>query len=469
MKISTKIYDQIGIIRGYLLLVTSVIFLLSTFFNWSIQNLLVVLTVISIVYSFWFMATFPKLMTIIMLGFGHFIFFYQGLAWSYWGEALISNLPLVALFVSAPLFAYPLRNGGYVQYITRLSSAFLTTPFKIFSNMVVGTMVLSSFMNLGSVRTVFELFKENIRVDNIFYTKALAQGFTIAMLWSPYFAGVAIVLTILKLSIFPFLLWGVLLVVISTVISILLIHKEAQNISTFPDFSTIKNKLTSTIADDNSDGKVSRKGIEMIIVFIGMFLSIFLLDHFLDTTLVILISVVAFTYPVIWSICIKKTKAFILSLNDYRKNILPRIHNEAILFISAAFFAEMIKLTSVSDYLMSFFVFISHLHPILIILVTILTIVFPAILGIHQILTVSVLGASISVSSLGISVEAFALAMIVGWSISTVISPVTALNLTLGNLLLRNPYVIGFWSLKYVIVTVTILTIVIYLINLITI
>jgi hypothetical protein len=426
-----------------------------------------VLTAVSIVYSYPFMGAFPKIMTGIMLGTGHIIFFYQGGAPGYWKEAIISNLPLVALFVSAPLFSYPLRNGGYVEYIARLSHTFLTTPFKLFSNMVVGMMALSSFMNLGSVRITYELFEKEIRKDAVFYTKGLAQGFTIAMLWSPYFAGVALVLTIMELSVFPLLLWGLLLVFISTVISLLLIRMEAGNASASGIAAFGKNEEAAA-AEGSHYGKQKGKGLEMAVVFAGMFLSIFFLDLLFDIPLIVLISLIAFIYPLLWSVCIKKTKAFMLSMDDYRKNILPNIHNEAILFISAAFFAEMIKLTNVTDYLMSFYTLISMLHPLLIILVTIVIIVLPAVAGIHQILTISVLGASISVTSLGISVEAFALSMIVGWSIATVISPVTALNLTLSNLLNNSPYTVGFWNLKYVLTTGIVLTLIIYLINLVT-
>ncbi|NEU31400.1 hypothetical protein GN156_11560 [bacterium LRH843] len=460
-------FEWISTTRGYLLFVLSFLFVLFNLIGVSAQSLLVTLTVISVIYSFPFMAIFPKIMALLMLGLGHYLYFTTPADFGYWQQAMLKNLPMVAMFISVPLFAYPLRNGGYVHYITELSKRLIKSPFKLFMNMSLGAMALTSFINLGSARIIFELFEGYIRGNNKFYTKALSQGFSLAMCWSPYIAGVAIVISMLDLPIFPFLFWGFLLVVTGSLVSMLLIYKEAKRLSLFSIESDAAKEMAGSKEIDASCRSVN-KGREMIIVFAGMFISLFVLDYFLETNIVVLISVVAFVYPVIWSICIKKTKAFFGSLTDYKVNVLSRMHNEAILFIAAAFFAEMIKLTSVSQKLMALFVFVSELTPLLVIFITIFLVVLPTVVGIHQILPVSILGTSIAVSSLSVSPEAFGLCLMAGWSLSTVISPVTGLNLTLSSLLNKNPYVVGFWNLPYVLTALVAFSFVIYLVNIFT-
>ncbi|MFB4165090.1 hypothetical protein ACE1TI_15030 [Alteribacillus sp. JSM 102045] len=452
---------RLSISRGYLLLALAVIFILSAFFNWPGKYILVALTVFLIMYSFPFMSMFPKVMTGLLLTAGHVVYFSQPLSFLYWQNSLIENLPLVALFVSVPLFAYPLQAGGYVEYVSSIAHRFLKTPIKIFSNIVVLTGTLSSFMNLGSVRITYELFYEEIQRDPKFYIKSVSQGFSLAMCWSPYFAGVAIVLSMLSLPIFPFILWGVLMMIAGMAAAVLMSLKESHN--------DVENRVILE-AKSNQKEKLSwKKGLELTSVFVGMFASLFILEQIFQVNLVILISFIAFIYPVVWMACLKKKKEFGKSLRHYKDHILPRIHNEAILFIAAAFFAEMVKTTSISIVIADVYEYLTRLSPFIVIFSTILIIVLLGAAGIHQILTVSLIGASISVSDLTISVEAFGLALIAGWSLSTAVSPVAALNLTLGNLLRRSPMAVGWLNVPYAAVTMTVLSVIIYFINYLTI
>lgn len=446
---------RISISRGYLLLTLTVLFILFSFTGWPGEMVLMVLTGGLILYSLPFMAFFPKIMTALLFITGHIVFFAQDLGFVYWRESLIENLPLVALFVSVPLFAYPLKNGGYVEYISLIVHRFLKTPVKIFSNIMILTSVLSSFMNLGSVRISFELFHSEIEKDPKFYTKAVSQGFTLAMCWSPYFAGVAIVLSMLGLPIFPFIFWGLLLVFIGTAVSILMIIKQS-----------LQPEESAAAVDKELEAKAGTvtagKGLELLFIFAGMFAGIFILERLLDINLVVLISVIAIVYPIMWSVCINRIRAFGRSLQHYKNTILPNIHNEAVLFIAAAFFAKMVETTPVSPFIASFFASLNQLSPLLVIVVTIGVIVLLGAGGIHQILTVSLIGASVSTADLMISVEAFALALMAGWSLSTVVSPVAALNLTLGTLLHRSPFKVGMWNAPYVLVTGALVSVVIY-------
>ncbi|WP_018922066.1 hypothetical protein [Salsuginibacillus kocurii] len=461
MNLAGEWEKRVSISRGLMLFGLAVLFILSTVMNLPLDKLLVGLTVILILYSLPFMAFFPKIMTIALFSVGHLVFFTQNLSVSYWQAGLIENLPLVALFVSVPLFAYPLQNGGYVEYVSRLVHRFLKTPFKIFSNIVILTSSLSTFMNLGSVRISFELFKEDIQRDPKFYTRAISQGFSLAMCWSPYFAGVAIVLNMLNLPIFPFIFWGLLLMISGTLVAILLVSKEAK----IP-LPQVEAAVTKEPQDKGASSW--KKAIELLIVFVGMFASIFIFERMFDINLIILISVIAFIYPLLWAVLIKRTKEFVQSLGHYKDDILPRIHNEAILFIAAAFFAQMVQMTDVSIMISDFFTYLNSLSPFLVIFITILVIVVLGVVGIHQILTVSLIGASISLTDLAISIEALGLALIAGWSLSTAVSPVAALNLTLGNLLSRSPIKIGMWNAPYVLLASVILSFLIFGINALT-
>ncbi len=458
----SQVLKKISISRGYLLFALALCFVLFSLFGQSSHIIVVALTVAVVIYSFPFMSIFPKIMTLIMFGVGHYLFFSHAVDGRYWQEAMIKNLPLITLYVSVPLFLYPLRNGEYIQFIAELVRRFIRTPFSLSVNIIVGTFLLSSFMNIGSVRIIFELFKSHIKKRELLYMRALAQGFSLSMCWSPYIAGVAIIINFLHLSLFPFLLWGLLLAVTGAFTSIALILKEARSIG------AEHNQEIAAASAKSITSLPKRKGIELVSVFIGIFLTLTILDSILSLNIVMIVSIVAFIFPIVWSMLIKKVKVFFRSLGDYKNNVLPRLHNEVILFIAAAFFAEMVKLTSVPEKLTALYSLASQWAPIFIILLTIFIVVLPAVFGIHQVLPVSILATSISVTSIPISIEAFGLAMAVGWSLSAIISPTTGVNLTLSSLVNKPPYVICFWNVKYVIAAFFTFSFVIYLIHLLT-
>ncbi|MFB5663244.1 hypothetical protein [Alteribacillus sp. HJP-4] len=451
--------SKVSISRGYLLLILSVVFILFSILHWPNVNVVVWLTFFVIVYSLPFMALFPKIMAVLMFGTGHLIYFQQGLSFSSWQTGLLENLPLVALFVAVPLFSYPLKNGGYVDYVYKLSHRFLKRPITLFSNILLSTTMLSSFMNLGSVRISYDLFSEDIQQRQKFFTKALAQGFSISMCWSPYFAGVAIIVNMLELSLFPFIFWGLLLVIGGTAVSLGLIYKEARQIE-------LKEADYPSVPELPAQESIKmKKGAELAFVFGLMFLLLFIADLFFEINLVVMISIVGFLFPLLWSLMIRESRSFFGSMKHYRHTVLPNLHNEAVLFIAAAFFAEMVKRTAIADAMQMMFVYFNRASSFFIILLIIFLIAFLAFLGIHQILTVSLIGASVPLSSMAVNAETLGLAMIAGWSVATIISPVTALNLTLGNILNKSPIQVGLWSWEYVVVVIPFMSFIIYAIS----
>jgi hypothetical protein len=454
-------------VRGLLLLTIALAYLIHSITSIELSSLLVVLVVITFFVSWPSMSKFPKVMSTLLVVFGNVIFFYGDGNAQYWEEAILDNVGLVALFISVPLLSYPLRHGGYIQYMDDFAKAYLNRETKMIGFITAVTCVISSFLNLGALRVVYDLFSKRLGSENQVYAKSLIQGFSLAAFWSPYFAGVAIILHLVGVSFISFLVYGLVIVVIGFMTSCFINIREMN-----------KHKKTDSytfFAAGTDGGEIARKatplrhrkGIELLIVFIGLFLALFLLEKWLHFQVLILISLVAFIYPFIWSMLIRKIREFVFSMKEYIGEVVPNIHNESIMIISATFFSQMIVLTSFPNLLSEFFLSISNLSIFLTVLIIILTCVATAFF-IHQVLPISIFATTLSPEVIGLKPELFALALVVSWGLIPLLSPVSAANLIAGNLFRTKTFEIGLWNLKYIFVIIFLTSFVIYVMNMFT-
>lgn len=80
-----------------------------------------------------------------------------------------------------------------------------------------------------------------------------------------------------------------------------------------------------------------------------------------------------------------------------------------------------------------------------------LLIVLTAVVGIHPIVVVTIFVTSIKPEMIGFSPELFAVLLLASWGVSNTISPSTAVNNLLANLLKVDVFVLSIhWNFKYV-------------------
>ncbi|HEX6922728.1 MAG TPA: hypothetical protein VF149_02800, partial [Bacillales bacterium] len=322
-------------LRGYLLLFLAIIYLIYIFTGWFASLFIIVVALLVFIVSFPFMSPLPRLMAFIMIGIGQFLFFWYGGTWAYWSEAIIKNLPLVALFVTVPLLSIPLRTGGYVAYMVSVMRRFFKTPVMIHTAIAGCALILTSFINLGSVRVLDELFGSELRRKKSLSVKAITQGFSLAAMMSPYIAGVAIVLYLLEVSFIPFLFYGMFMAVCGIGISMGLNFLAFRNTTLPAQESAASNDTRTFQGSDANDERTKGKGAQLFLAFVGLFIAIFLLEEWLQINLIVIISLVAIVYPFLWVFLIRGRKLLPDYLQNYFKEVLPNVHNESVLIVGA--------------------------------------------------------------------------------------------------------------------------------------
>lgn len=453
------------LLRGLLLLSVAFCHILYSITNLGLSHLLVVLVVLTFIVSWPSMAFFPKLMSGLLVIFGNVLFSFSDGSFLYWEEALLSNVGLVALFISVPLLSYPLKHGGYIKYMDDFIGCYLKKDMKIVAFVMGITCIISSFLNMGSVRVSYDLFSKRFANANKIFAKSLIQGFSLAAFWSPYFAGVAIALHLVGVRFNSFVIYGLTMVVIAYTASVLSNFLYIKFEKRKGSYELIASTVEKT--EVKEPAIQHRKGIELFIVFSGLFLALFILEKWLDYNVLLLITIVAFTYPFIWSALIGKIKELFYSMSDYAVKVVPNVHNESIMILSATFFSQMVSLTTFPNLLSRLFLNISQFSVIFTVFIIISTCVIIAFFS-HQILPVSIFATTLSPEVIGLKPELLVLALVISWGIIPLLSPVSGANLMAGRLFRTKTFEIGLWNLKYAILIIVLASIAISIMNRIT-
>lgn len=450
-------------IRGYLFFFLAIIYLAHAIFGWFSEQFIIGTALLTFLVSLPSMNRLPLIMSIVMIGSGQILFIVYNGEWSYWREALMQNLPFVTLFVSMPLLSIPLRSGGYEEYISQIIKRFFKKQTAVYAAIAGCSMVLTAFMNIGSMRVMGELFARGIEQKKDMYAKAMVQGFSMSVLLSPYIAGVAIVLYLLDVPLIPFVFYGLLVVVMGLFISIGLFHFEAKTQKTHLGEISITKDFEE---DDRESQLKTTKGYQLALAFIGLFAAVIFIEDWLRINLIVVISLIALTYPLLWLLMIRRFNVLPKFLTQYQKEVLPNLHNESILIIGAAFFSKMVQLSAVPDYLSQWFNWVTGYSLFLTVFVILLVIVLLSVVGIHQILPITILAISIPSENIGLHPMLLALTLTIGWAMAVQVSPITALSILTTKMFHVSPWQLGRWNWKFVSLMILSTTALLNLLNL---
>ena len=372
---------------------------------------------------------------------------------------LQSNLPLLSLIILVPMLSIPLKAEGYFQSVQHYLERWSSDNRKIFGSISFFLFFLGPILNLGSIRILHETIKD-FKSEPILLAKSYLVGFSTVILWSPYFASVAMVLHYLNVPLMDYLPLGLSLAIVQLIIGNLLfwgwLHKKKPG-----------NLLPArNIIEGDKSGLHKRKMIDLLLLIVFLMIIIFSTEYLTKWPMMFIVSLLSVVYPISWAIVKKKKSDFQHSFQEYKSLAVPRMNNEVVLFLSAGLFAQSLTGTFIADQIKLFMTNIAGISFLLFIITVIAGILLLTFLGIHQIVVVTVLATQMNPELIGTAPEVLALLLMVSWSMSSVLSPVNPLNLIVSNAVKRSGIAVGFkWNGLYLISMLICGTIFIYLIH----
>ncbi|NMA69903.1 MAG: C4-dicarboxylate ABC transporter, partial [Desulfitobacterium sp.] len=352
-----------------------------------------------------------------------------------WEKGLKTNLFLVVMFIMVPLLGIPIQEGGYTGALQGLFDKKVNTQKKYYLLVSLLTSLVGVLVNLAVVPLVNQICRNSkFSTDQKLLGSAIIRGFSACAAWAPTAAGIGYILQIAGsdwVEFFPMAIISAALMGFAGYIITICQGRDP--------------KEGASITELNDIPKYSLAKVVELGIFASVLLgSIVLISYFTGITAIVVVSMMALIYPLVWMLIIKKVPLFFREVKEgYFHHRLPSVKNELFLFLGAGLLATSINYSHYGDYVPLILNSIVGESPLLLTLFVIISVIFFAGLGIHPIVTVTIIGGTVNIASYGLSELYFAVLLAASWSLGASISPSSGTVITVSGMLQESPLKVG--------------------------
>ncbi|MBX6394596.1 MAG: hypothetical protein IRY98_02575 [Alicyclobacillaceae bacterium] len=345
--------------------------------------------------------------------------------------SLEANMGLVSLITLAPLLMVPLEAGGYVPGIQRLSLRLLARPGRVVFSSMTAAFVLGSVLNLSALRLLSALVDPVwLERNRTAFATGLGRGFCAALLWSPYFAAVGLVVQFVGVPFGRFLAFALGFSMLWMVLGAWMGRKIAGTAG------------TGEVPEDRFGGG-GKSPVHVAAAAVLMFIGLLALDRWAPWRVLTSVSLVIVLGSALWLAVLRDWRG---AARIFRKQYVPGIffaRNEITLFLLAGFFGQLLSHTPLQRGMAAVAGWLHHLGVPAVCLIVTAGMTSLAVLGIHQAVSTMLILHTWDPGAVGLSPLGLGLLLVGSWAVSTSVSPVTPVNLILSEIAGDSVFQIG--------------------------
>ncbi len=347
-----------------------------------------------------------------------------------WLTALTFNAGLVALFIALPFFSFLLYYEDFHQAITDFFQKYIRgkSGFNILTAWL--SFILGAILNLAGVHMLYHLLEKNADYfkNRTGFYQALVRGNLAGVFWAPNFMSVAVVLQYVNLSWLQIAPIGFLLsVMLLGFISLLFIIGDKGN---------EKKALRQRESQDFS----WKLMFHFLLVHIGLIFMVSLFNVFTPYKILTIVPLVALIYPLLLALIQNKTSIYLKQLDHYYHCSLLKLKNEVLLFACVGFFGKALDITGMGAWVSRYIPLQQISIPALAVFIVISGMGVLSSAGIHPVVSISALATTIGYNTLGISPQAYAYTLLLGYAIAVMVSPFSGMSLVMSGLIGKDPW-----------------------------
>ncbi|WP_423408338.1 hypothetical protein AABM38_22265 [Heyndrickxia sp. MSNUG] len=382
-----------------------------------------------------------RIFTLSLFSIGMMIHFMVGDLGIHLIEGITQNLALLSILILAPLLSVPLRREGVIDTVVVYLNTVKSNPRNTFYGISSFMLTLAPILNMGALRIVHG-FVESIQFPSKYLSRSYYVGFTPAVMWSPFFASVGIVLFYLDITYLSYVAVGAFFALMQMALGIFLFRPE----------SVLKEEAAMEGEMEVSVQNIGRKrDIYALIGFVlGLVLLLIVMEQAFQKSMLLLVSIVCIIVPAGWVIVRKKRKLIQEELSLYKSKILSQ-KMEICLFLSAGLFGNSISHTPVKQLLEQSMQWSATQSIGVLFVFIILFVTLMAFLGVHQIIVIPLILTSLNFAQMpNVAVVSVAFMCIFTWMLSSAISPLNAMNIIISQCVQKNGVTVAFkWNGTY--------------------
>lgn len=336
--------------------------------------------------------------------------------------ALQTNINLLAIFIFVPLLSVPIQQGQYLKYIEVIFAHYIkkTHQLYLFSTVAAGS--IGAVMNVGTLPILYDLtdtpsFKpfDEVRL------KALSRGFVMAFMWSPYFISMALVLSYFEVSWLQLFPIGLAITVIMMGLGF---WNERRKSRPIPEASSIKSTVPLKLA--------KRKVFELALILLAVTAMILVIENLTELSVLTIVPLAAIAVSFVWSLLLGTPRELIENLQGYASGKIASMGNELSIFIMAGAFGTALLNNGADDWIRYLLESLNITHVLLLLPVLAVLMAIPSWIGIHPIITATILAITLSNSPLFAEDHLYlGVGIFASWMLAILTSPFSGLNLLL--------------------------------------
>ena len=359
-----------------------------------------------------------------------------------WVEALTRNLYILVMFTLVPLLSIPIRHGDYIKALEDIFKRYAYKDSKFYLLISSLSFFIGSMVNIAAVALTYQLSQASEKKsDKKLVATSISRGFTASLIWAPSYVSTALALELTRAkwtSLFPF---GLGLGIITVVFGWLIIRLKEYG---------REEKVPKLAIDEKINWK---KVIELCLFSSVLIVTIVLISHFTNLSTVIAVALISLIFPLVWSAIIGHTQSLVREFKgNYYQITLPKLKNETVLFIGAGMLSNSIMYSHLAGLIPRILTDLGVNSLPLLSIFIVFTALFLAILGVHPIILVTLIGSTIQPSMYNISPTLLALLLTSSWALAAAISPSSASNITIANLVDCSVLKGLQWNIRYILI-----------------
>jgi hypothetical protein len=405
-----------------------------------------------------------RILTVLFLAGGYAMLWRAGVPWPSYVLAHGSMLYLLALFAVLPVLSIPVQLGHYSRSLEAVLRARISGLFQLNCLVTMLAFLCGSFMSMAAVPIMLTSMTPVIRNYPLrdpmrFSTVSATYGYVLPILWTPVSGVVGVVLHSLHLE------WGTLLPLLMAMSVVgLLINWAVFWLIELRGMPQPAPMPAEPLSNPRPLGPALRHLGQMLFAIVLMVTSIGMLDHVLQIGMLTVVTLLAIPFALAWSMALGKGGDFVRAATQQMASRLPHMADQFAIFLAAGFFVSAMHLSGMDHAVNLAFV---QLHDALgsrlFLLAMPLMALGAAMLGVHPLVAIALLGESLKPEVLGMDVKLLAVTLIGSSVLTYMLGPFSG-TLGLAQLLTRiSSYRLALWNLPYALGYVALLAAVILL------
>lgn len=394
-----------------------------------------------------------RIITGTLFAFGFIIHFLYGNTGIKLFDGVTQNMVLVTIILLAPLISIPLKQEGIIDAVVLKLSELKNSERKTFYGVSSFMMVLAPILNMGALRIVHGFVNE-LNVPSKLLSRSYYRGFTPAIMWSPFFASVGIVLYMMEIPYMSYMVVGISFAFLQVMIGLFVMRPG--------------NDRSVILEDDLKLGVKHQKKIYLLIGFvIGLIAFLIFLETVTNQPMLLLVCIVCLFLPFVWLVVRnKKWLEMRKEIITYKQQVTKHSNMEIGLFLSAGLFGNALSHTPIINMLKAVIIWSSKGSVLVLFLFIICFVTLMAAMGIHQIIVIPLVLTILLSQDVNVSMLAAAFMCIFTWMLSASISPLNALNIIISQCVRTNGLKVAFkWNGQYFLSVTGLAFIYVYFLN----